>query len=206
MTQESPPNPPRPPGGLKSGFHTPVRTSTIGMNLFLASLFMLFGAGMVGYVIVRVATEKKLPRGDLIIPQALWISTAIVVIASFTIQRAVTELRHEHQPAFRRWLLTTLLLAIAFVIIQCPSLTVLFMRQREMLPKKIALYGLMFVLIILHAAHVIGGIIALGWTYSRARKGAYDHETFHPVARVALYWHFLDAVWLVMFLTFDLVK
>ena len=193
-------------GGLKPGFHPPTRTGTIGMYLFLAALFMLFASGMLGYVLIRVAATSKFALGSLEIPQALWLSTAVVIIASFTVQRAVGELRHERQPAFRRWLLITMLLAVAFVIVQAPSMVLLLSRQQEMRQKKIALYGLVFVLILLHALHVLGGIGALGWTLKRARDGAYDHENYQPVSRVALYWHFLDAVWLVMFFTFKLVR
>jgi heme/copper-type cytochrome/quinol oxidase subunit 3 len=192
--------------GLKPGFHTPTRTGTVGMYLFLASLFMLFSAGMVGYVIIRLSATAKFSLGSLEVPKPLWFSTAIVIIASFTVQRAVHELRRERQPAFRRWLLITMLLAISFVIVQAPSLVFLLGRQQEMKQKKIALYGLVFVLILLHALHVVGGIVALGWTTKRARDGAYDHEHYLPVSRVALYWHFLDAVWLVMFFTFELVR
>ena len=74
-----------------------------------------------------------------------------------------------------------------------------------MAQQKIALYGLIFVLVLLHAAHVLGGIIALLRTGQQASRGVYDHEHYQPVRHVALYWHFLDAVWLAMFFTFLLM-
>jgi heme/copper-type cytochrome/quinol oxidase subunit 3 len=191
---------------LKPGFHTPRRSSAIGMYLFLASLFMLFAAGILGYVLIRIKASERLALGSLEIPHALWASTAIVVIASFTIQRAVNQLRHERQQSFRHFLLLTMLLAVVFVIVQAPSMVVLMQHQQQLRQKRLALYGLIFFLILLHALHVLGGIIALGWTSHHARQGAYDHEHYQPVGRVALYWHFLDAVWLVMFFTFLLVK
>jgi heme/copper-type cytochrome/quinol oxidase subunit 3 len=201
MTEDDSANPSL--GALKPGFHPPTRTGTIGMYLFLASLFMLFAAGMLGYVLIRTSplNTKKLSLGSLEVPEALWISSAIVIAASITIQRAVRELRREKQKLFRRWLLITMVLAIIFVIVQAPSMLKLLSRQKEF-----ALYGLVFVLILLHALHVLGGVVALGWTLKRAAEGAYDHEHYLPVGRVALYWHFLDAVWLVMFLTFWFVK
>jgi cytochrome c oxidase subunit 3 len=189
----------------KSGFHIPVRTSTIGMYLFLAALFMLFAAGLFGYVIIRLSIFHKHPDIALHIPKTLWISTVIVVVASVTIQLAVHELRREHQVEFRRWLLATMALAIGFVIVQTPSMVALMKSQHQLAEKHLALYGLVFVLILLHALHVVGGIVSLGWTSRQASRNAYDHENYHPVGRVALYWHFLDAVWLVMFFTFLLV-
>ena len=207
MADEDPNDEPAPSNyQLKPGFHTPVRTSTIGMYLFLASLFMLFAASILGYVIIRLSVFRKAPTIAVEVPQTLWISTVIVVVASATIQLAVNELRREHQAAFRRWLIITLVLAIGFVIVQTPSMVLLMQRQHQLVQKHLALYGLIFVLILLHALHVLGGIAALGWTTRQARANAYDHENFQPVARVALYWHFLDGVWMAMFFTFLLMR
>jgi heme/copper-type cytochrome/quinol oxidase subunit 3 len=59
-----------------------------------------------------------------------------------------------------------------------------------------------FFLILVHALHVIGGIITLIRVAYRARKDVFDHENYQPVRHTAMYWHFLDAVWMVMFVTF----
>ncbi|HWE01330.1 MAG TPA: heme-copper oxidase subunit III [Tepidisphaeraceae bacterium] len=206
MSEENSPSPPPPSHhGLKPGFHTPQRTSAIGMYLFLASLFMLFASGLFGYVIIRANAAQKFSLGSLRLPPALWISTILVVVGSFTIQRAVHEVRRERQRSFRNWMAATLLIAIVFVIVQAPSMLILLSRQQAMRQRKLALYGLVFFLILLHALHVLGGIIALLRTSRRAARGVYDHEHFQPVRHVALYWHFLDAVWLAMFFTFLLM-
>jgi heme/copper-type cytochrome/quinol oxidase subunit 3 len=47
--------------------------------------------------------------------------------------------------------------------------------------------------------HVVGGIVMLLIVTARTFRGRYDHEHSTPVYNAALYWHFLDAVWLVMF-------
>jgi heme/copper-type cytochrome/quinol oxidase subunit 3 len=66
----------------------------------------------------------------------------------------------------------------------------------------VSLYGLVFILILLHALHVLGGIIALGMVTWRARQGKYDHENYMGVQFAARYWHFLDIVWIGMFTMF----
>jgi cytochrome c oxidase subunit 3 len=53
--------------------------------------------------------------------------------------------------------------------------------------------------VLLHAAHVVGGIILLALVARKAFRGGYDHEHHLGVHHAALYWHFLDIVWLVMF-------
>lgn len=193
--------------GARSRQFVPQRTSMIGMYLFLAALFMLFAAGLLGYLLIRTreVTTGKLPLGSLHLPGALWISTVLVITASLTIHRALSMLRQERQGAFRQWLLITLLLAVAFMIVQAPSMVVLLARQQQMRQLHLALYGLVFFLVLVHALHVVGGIVALARTQWQARREVYDHEHYLPVRHVALYWHFLDAVWLVMFFTFLLV-
>jgi len=62
--------------------------------------------------------------------------------------------------------------------------------------------GFVFCLILLHAMHVVGGIIAMAVVIPHAFMGRYDHEDYLGLKHAALYWHFLDAVWVVMFAVF----
>ena len=62
--------------------------------------------------------------------------------------------------------------------------------------------GMVVVLAILHALHVLGGIVALGIVTVRSAAGRYDHERHWPVDFAAQYWHFLDLVWISMLVTF----
>ena len=64
--------------------------------------------------------------------------------------------------------------------------------------------GMVVVLAILHALHVLGGIFALGIVAARSSVGLYDHERHWPVDFAAQYWHFLDLVWIAMIATFCL--
>lgn len=59
-------------------------------------------------------------------------------------------------------------------------------------------HGLAVSLIFIHALHVVGGIVALGIVAYYGYKGAYDHEHHTGVTNCTLYWHFLDAVWIIM--------
>jgi len=188
-TRPSPP--PVPPG-----------TGTVGISLFLLSLFMLFSAAMVGYIFVRLAGTHSPARGSLHFPAILWISTVLVVGVSFTMSRAVRALRHEHQPSFLKWMAASLALAIGFLLVQTPAMIVLLAEHQRLRAAGLFLYGLVFVLILLHALHVLGGMIALIRVTARGRKGIYDHEHYQPVRHTALYWHFLDVIWILMFLTF----
>ncbi len=57
---------------------------------------------------------------------------------------------------------------------------------------------------IIHALHVVGGVAALVFIFFGIARGAYDHERHFPVRFCAMYWHFLDVVWIIMLLSFAL--
>lgn len=180
----------------------PAGTGALGMRLFLISLSMLFGAAMVGYAFIRLAGGKSPPRGSLQFPHLLWISTALVICVSLTMSQAVSAVRQERQRDFRVWLWMSLALAIAFLLVQAPAMAILLIEHERLRAAGLFLYGLIFVLILLHALHVFGGMFALIRISLRTRQGAYDHEHYQPVRHTAWYWHFLDVIWILMFATF----
>jgi heme/copper-type cytochrome/quinol oxidase subunit 3 len=180
----------------------PSGTGALGMRLFLASLFMLFAAAMVGYAFIRLAGGKSPPPGSLHFPRLLWISTALVICVSLAMSQAVSAVRREKQRGFRIWLSIALLLAIGFLLVQAPAMAMLLAEHERLRAAGLFLYGLVFVLILLHALHVAGGMIALLRIHFRGRHGFYDHEHYQPVRHTAWYWHFLDVIWILMFLTF----
>src|SRR5688572_29127375 len=190
----------------------PARVHTFGMILFLVTLTMLFGATMLLYVILRYRAEPAHPLGslrDALTNAKLYASTSIVLLASLSIHMAVLRIRRERWNAFFRWLLLTDVLAVAFLAVQTPAMVQLLMSQPPIPPETptlaaggtpvTQLYKLLFVLVLLHALHVAGGVIYLAVVTRRALRGVYDHEHYTGVRHAAMYWHFLDGVWLVMF-------
>ena len=188
----------------------PPGTATFGMWLFLIALFMLFAAAMIGYVIVRLQLESPpvqgnrpvIPAGALRFPPLFWFSTAFVLGVSLTLGRSLRAVRRERQASFRRWLSASIVLGAAFLAVQAPAMGMLLLADLRLRHTGRFLFGLIFVLVLLHALHVVGGMIALVRVAVRGARGTYDHEHYLPVRHVAMYWHFLDAVWLTMFGTF----
>lgn len=196
---------------------TPPGTHTLGMWLFLAALAVLFIAGMLAYIIVRLtgSMERTNPiTGETISPNApplhsidmplvLWLSTGAILISSYTIHRALDNVVHERQDRFRQSLLATILLAVPFFLAQGAGLATLLGRAAEAgVGAGSALHNAIVFLVIIHALHLVGGLIPLMVITRRAHAGRYDHEYHTPVRSLAMYWHFLDVVWLLMFATF----
>jgi heme/copper-type cytochrome/quinol oxidase subunit 3 len=183
------------------------------MRLFLASLSMLFIAGMVLYVLLRTGTFGRATISPIILPSGTWFSTLALLAGSFTIHRAVVNIRRERFGKFRAYLNATTALAAVFLAIQFPCLWDILASYRAKQNHLLATHlpgqfmpmpmdGLVFCLILLHALHVVGGIIAMSLVTANSLRGRYDHESYGAVANAALYWHFLDVVWLVMFTIF----
>lgn len=211
-------------------YPVPGRSATIGMWLFLAALTMLFASALLGYFLIRLrlsaaAASASTTPPPLRLPWLLWISTLLLLGSSLAMQRALTAVRRERQRAFRAALLTATGLAVAFVVVQAPALLQLLDRHAQLRSLAAAgapqlgaapgaapgagaaatLYGLIFFLVLLHALHVLGGLVVAGVLLGGAWRNRYDHEHHAPVRHAALYWHFLDIVWLVMFLSLWLV-
>ncbi len=204
---------PRPGSRAPYRHVVPPGTHTLGMWLFLATLTVLFVAGMLVYVIVRITgtferihplTRETIaptapPLHSIDMPLILWLSTGAILLSSFTMHRALDNVVHERQDRFRQALLTTLLLAVPFFLAQGAGLATLLGRAAA---GGTALQNAIVFLIIVHGLHLVGGLIPLAVILKNANAGRYDHEFYTPVKSLAMYWHFLDGVWMVMFATF----
>ncbi|MFH1279600.1 MAG: heme-copper oxidase subunit III [Candidatus Eisenbacteria bacterium] len=175
----------------------PAGTSRFGMTLFLASLSVLFLASLAGYMIIRLRAPEWPPEGTPPLPFGLVWSTVALLASSFTMHRALKGAREGTARCLKGGLTATLLLGLLFLILQLLNWRAL---QANSVTAQRDLYGFTFFLLtVLHAVHVIGGIAGLLRTTAKAYAGAYTPERHEGVVLVSMYWHFLDVVWLVLF-------
>ena len=169
----------------------------LGMALLLASLSMLFVASLLGYVVTRARAEAWPPEGTSPLPIGLWVSTGVILLASFIVHIALRAARRNEQRALTRGMIVTTILTILFLVIQILNWAWLF--DRDLTPRS-GLYGFLFYLITaLHAAHVLGGLIPLVLVTVRASAGRYTPHEHGGVRYCATYQHFLAVVWIVIF-------
>ena len=177
------------------------RAGRFGMRLFLFSLGMLFGASLLGYVVIWDRTRPwpaDLPR----LPQVLWISTAILLLSSVMVQGAVRAARNDRPDAIRWFMLLTTYAGIAFLFIQLRAWLGWFQDVSQLWADwnefRYALAGF-FVLTGLHAAHVVGGLVPMVIVSRQAMLNRYSSTNRAALTYMAMYWHFLDVVWIVLF-------
>jgi cytochrome c oxidase subunit 3 len=170
-----------------------------GMWIFLAALGVVFASTIVGYLAVRIDNGADFVPIDAPRPPAILLaSTVLLLISSVTMQRAL-RFGRSGDPRQGGMMLATTALAVAFLVIQLVA-------WRQLLSENLGptdnLYGWTFyVLTALHAAHVVGGLPPLVITTWRASKGLYGPMDHRGITYTAMYWHFLDAVWLVLYAT-----
>jgi cytochrome c oxidase subunit III len=171
----------------------------LGMVLFVASEAMFFAALFGAYFTIYAGANKWPPAGietNIGVPAVL---TAILVSSSFTLQAGVSAVRRGRLDRLKRWLELTLILGIAFLALQAYDYSQLnFGIRGGVFP------SLFYVMTGLHMAHVIGGVVLLGMVYVQTRAGQLSMERHEPVESAAIYWHFVDIVWIGLFSVFYL--
>lgn len=173
----------------------------MGMWLFLTALAMLFVGGLLGYAVIWEQTQpwpKQIPR----LPNSLWLSTALLAISSLTMHLAMRGAREDRRRLLCGGMLLTTYLGIAFLLIQSYAwiawLEPVSHQWNKSNDYRFALAGF-FVLTGLHALHVIGGLVPLIISTRHAFLGLYSPENHAGLRYAAMYWHFLDGVWVVLF-------
>lgn len=171
-----------------------------GAWLFLTSLSVFFTSSTLLYaiyVLLRVAPEA----GDLqpfYLPRQFILTTINLVAISVLLHMAVGAVRRERRVDLARYLILAFILSLAFFAIQAAALAWMIGEMQKPLATMQNLYGLTFFLVIVHALHVIGGVAGLTFVLFGLSRGKYDHERHFPIRFCALYWHFLDVVWVLM--------
>lgn len=169
----------------------------LGMWIFLATLTVLFLAAIAGYLVVRLKASGWPPPGMPRLPAGLWLATPVLVAGSVTVGRAARLMRAGEPTPATRFLAATLALAWVFLAVQTWNWWGLI---RVQVTASSNLYAFTFFMLTgLHAAHVIGGIVLLTVVLLRARAGRYGSGHHPGVTYAAMYWHFLDAIWLLLF-------
>jgi cytochrome c oxidase subunit 3 len=201
------PNGPGGPGG-GGGNEEPRRFSPeryrIGVLVGLASILMMFTALASAYVVRSgMPTSTDWRGGEM--PSFVYLSTGLIILSSLTFTRAKAALRHKEAAGYKLWLGVTLLLGLGFLASQ-------ILAWRELVGRGLYLASnphssFFYVLTGLHALHLSGGILALALLYAYARRAGGAGEKMDADLKrrtltdvVGIYWHFMDGLWVFLFL------
>ncbi len=185
---------------------TGVYSGKLGTWLFLASEVMLFGALFSAYILLRVGAPAEGPAAW---PAAgttglNWkigaFNTLVLIISSVTMVMAWVSLKSNNFAKGRMYLGATVALALLFIVIKL-LFEYIPKFQHGLYPSTNNFYALYFTLTGLHARHIIGGVVIIGYFIGPgASLWAKDPEYYtNRIECTGLYWHFVDLVWIFLF-------
>lgn len=128
-------------------------------------------------------------------PPAFIVSTLLLGFGSFSLTKAVQNVRQERQSQFRFWLIVSLLIGTVFMGIQGYALWSIFPEQRTRDSATVDSLAFILCLAALHGLHLLIGTLFVAFVISRTWANHYDHEYYWGVRICAWFWHFLLIVW-----------
>jgi cytochrome c oxidase subunit III len=181
---------------------TPESWGKLGMWIFLAADAMSFGGLLAGYGALRYGSaDWPVPAGVLGIGLTAFM-TFLLISSSVTMVLALAAIQRGDLKGLRTFLLLTVLGGLMFLGMQAYEWSHLIHRGLTLTsnPFGARLFGTTFFIITgFHGAHVTGGVIYLSWYLVRALLGRMTQANANGIEIAALYWHFVDLVWILVF-------
>ncbi len=172
------------------GGYTRLQMNRMGLWLFIISESFIFLA-LFMYRFLAVGTYR--PEG---VNLALGLGmTGILLLSSITMHQGEKAIARGNHAGLQRSLLLTMLLGLVFLGVMAYEWSIAFREFGASNP-----YGSIFFLTTgMHALHLFSGLLILFLVYLAARRQAYRADDHWGVTAGALYWHFVDLVWLSVF-------
>ena len=171
----------------------------IGMWVGLASVAMMFTSLSSAYIVRSASANDWIA---LPMPRVLLASTALILGSSATLEVARRKLKAALSQPYSQWLFFTALLGLAFLAFQLVA-------WRQLARQGIYLASnphssFFYLLTGAHAVHLLGGLFGLTFLWLRSRRQVIEKALIAKrkaaTDAVTIYWHFMDALWIYLFL------
>ena len=166
----------------------------------IASILMMFAGFTSAYIVKR----NQANWFSFELPKVLWYSTAVIIISSITMMLAERRFKNREMQAYRGLITATFLLGILFVALQVIGFVTL---SKNGLPlQKNVSVSFLYIIVGVHAVHVLGGIIALMVIFLRAFSSKIRNYNAVPVEVMSTYWHFVDFLWIYLLIFLLMIR
>jgi len=166
----------------------------------IGSIIMMFAGFTSAYIVKR---EQPGWIG-FSMPVIFWYSTAVMLLSSIMMQLSLSAFKNRDMGKYRNLIAVTTGLGTLFIVLQ-----VIGYWQLNRMGVKVegSGSGVFFIIIFgLHALHVLGGIITLLVLFFRSLSSRVRNYNTVPVEVAATYWHFVDLLWLYLFIFFIVIQ
>ena len=166
----------------------------------IGSIMMMFAGLTSAYIVKR--NQANWVSFEL--PVAFWYSTAVIILSSLTIFMATKAFKERAMTRYRTLVAVTLGLGVLFIILQLIGFRQLW-HVGITLTANVS-YSFLYIIVGIHAAHVIGGIIALIVMSLKAFSNKIRNYSTVPVELISTYWHFVDILWIYLLIFLLLIR
>lgn len=167
-----------------------VATNRLGLWLFIVSDTFVFAGLYVSRFYLLGAGQR--PELNQLVGLAV---TLVLLTSSFFMNRAETAMRYGDRQSFLRGTLLTFLLGVTFLV----GVVGVEWQIAPFGPGDGAAASIFYIMTGFHAFHVLTGVIFLAAVYRNGRRGGYSAERHWAVEACAVYWHFVDVVWIFFY-------
>ena len=178
-----------------------VPVAYLGMILFLISESFLFGALFWTYYYLRAHSAVWPPAGVELTMELAVINTVILITSSFAIWWGTRAIRHSSRNGLAAGLLATFVLGFIFLIITGWEWT-----HETFRPWSHAYGSIFYTLTGFHALHVFGGAMLMLALLIRTLRRRFSSTNFLAVEVGSLYWHYVDFIWLIVFVSLFIIR
>ena len=173
----------------QSNYKFKTDSNRLGLWLFIISDAFVFGGLLVSRFFLFAGERPELNQ---------WLGfvvTLILLTSSFFMYRADINISYGNVKGFTRNILITIVLGILFLV----GVVGLEWPTAPFSVGENAMSSIFFTMTGMHALHVLSGVIFLTIVYRNGKKGLYSRERHFPVEAAAIYWHFVDVVWVFFY-------
>ncbi len=169
----------------------------------MASILMMF-AGFTSAYIVKRADSNWL---EFKLPPAFWFSTVTILLSSLTIHLAGKSFKARQMKQYKVLMTVTVVLGLLFTILQWIGFQYLQDNGVKLIGNNSNPAGsFLGVITGVHMLHVLGGVIVLLIMFFRAYNRREINYSSIPLEVATTYWHFVDAIWIYLFIFFNIVS
>lgn len=186
--------------------HNSRKSKTYKMLLIfgMISILMIF-AGLTSAYVVSKSRPDWL--SDFELPNAFLMSTIVMILSSATFILALKSIKKANRNLTTIFLITTFLLGVLFVVLQFKGFGQVIDSGYFFTGSESSVTtSFLYIVVLVHMAHLLGGFISLIAVIYNHYKQKYNASQTLGIELSAMYWHFMDFIWVYLFLFFYFFK
>lgn len=188
-----------------------IHPQKLALWIAMGSITMMFAGLTSAYVVKQSAGNWRTYH----LPSVFWVSTFVILLSSITIILGQRAFKKRAMPRYKALITTTLILGILFGALQFLGFYDLYTHPQQVIyngdvlnqMQPVTIPGnpsesFLFVIAGLHLLHILGGIVALAIVFFKAFRKRVKIYNSTGLELVASYWHFVDVLWIYLFIFF----